>query len=145
MVWLSGLGSSGSRFLLGRVFPLTVTGGKSRWRAIFQHRPFLSEKPDFQAHLFVTQNLCTCNLLTAFQFFLLVGSETMPPRKAIDWTNDDDLIRRLENSWEGFIGLEEFQEDFSRPKVFPRIFSLILFGFIMIYHPNLDLLVKDGK
>ena len=69
----------------------------------------------------------------------------MPPRKAIDWTNDDDLIRRLENSWEGFIGLEEFQEDFSRPKVFPRIFSLILFGFIMIYHPNLDLLVKDGK
>lgn len=25
------------------------------------------------------------------------GIESMPPRKAIDWTNDDDLIRRLEH------------------------------------------------
>ena len=94
MVRLLGLGMVEAGF-----FPLTVTGGGS---PVF----FYGEGPFFSIGLYSTWLKKRFFVGKSFWYSKMVylqpidscqrGIEFMPPRKAIDWTNDDDLIRRLE-------------------------------------------------
>lgn len=133
MVWLLRIGGW---WKLG--FPLTVTGGEFPF--------FYGEGPFFSIGLYSTWLKNRFFVGKSFWYSKMVylqpidscqnGSESMPPRKAIDWTNDDDLIRRLEHDrvhWPWRISRGFLKAN--------RNSNWDIFGFIMIYHPKLDWLM----